>query len=67
MLLFTALKSESGGKAKGLFDREIREDDVILHDIGSILAECVHSDWVLVIKLDLSRDAHAWAYRNPIA
>ena len=61
MLLLTACESESGGKAKGLFDREIREDDVILHDIGSVLAERVHGDGILVIELDFACDGHAWS------
>ena len=66
LLLLTDVESESGGKSKGLFNREISEDDIILHDVRCVLAECIHSDRVLVIKFDLSSPAHTITDCNSI-
>jgi len=55
LLLFAPLQLQTGRKCKGLVHGEVREQDIVLHNVGGVSGECLLVNGDAVVKQNISR------------
>ena len=67
LLLDAARELKACCELQGLPDREVGEDDVILHHVAAVRSKVCLREWVLVVHEEVSRDFHPLLLLDSIA